>query len=150
MAGPLGQLGDDLAELVDTSAVAEYADAGGLASKEATLRVARSAVGADLSLSGMRRRTRLGVGYDVERSGLTVNLRPAGLWLLTSNGRRRARKVTTRKRGAAALGTPWGPRETVAGSTSPGKHTIPLAEEAIGRAAFAAIDEAITSRIGRL
>lgn len=143
----IASLRKDLTALVDATAREKYSHAAGKAAKDAAGDVARRDLGGDMAMSGMRRKVKLSSGYDLTGTGLTLNLRPAGLWTLADRGRRRVKPVSPRKSGAQALNTPWGPRASVKGSTSRGLHTIDDAEKQVEQDAFKAVDKAITTRL---
>lgn len=110
--GELTVFGAKLERLLSPTSLGRVVDAGGMAGKRAALEAATQALGPDRAMSGMRRKAPLGAGYD--RTGpteVTVNFRPAGLWILASQGRRSSGVIRPRKRGAKALaGNGFGPR----------------------------------------
>jgi hypothetical protein len=88
------------------------AGAAGQAAKAVATRTLVEVLGGDMAMSNLTARggvpRRLGVGYDVAADGqaVTVNHRPAGLWVLADDGRKRAGVIfprsATGRRGKAA------------------------------------------------
>lgn len=97
MAGELRALGERLeSAAVGDQALARLRHAVGQASKRSALDVVEVDAGADRRLSGMRRRVRIGVGYDPDP--LVLNLRPKGLVVLLDRGRKRTTRIVPRRR----------------------------------------------------
>lgn len=131
----------------------ELRTAVGFAAKDEALHVARRDSGGDLRLSGVKsKRATLGAGFDVTATGVTLNLRPAGLWSILDKGRRAKPYYNLpgsrrrRKRGhRPALRTPEGFRYRARIGSSRGKGTLdtlddrlgPVIEETIAREMFA-------------
>jgi hypothetical protein len=102
----------------------------GQAAKAVALDLIERDTGGDRQLSGIRRRARLGAGYDLQSTGVQLNLYPRGLWVIVSEGRRGKayknipRRNRRRRRGRHALATPAGPRYSAAITRSRGKGTL--------------------------
>lgn len=154
--GTLASIRADLTKFVE-GLDDEIRHVAGQAAKEAALGAASRDLGADRTFSGFNRKNaRLDAGYDLTDNGVTLNLRPKGLWMLANDGRRagtgKARGGTIQPRqrrrgGSQALMTPWGPRANVRTSASRGMGTLADAEKAIETDTFKAVDKAVGERI---
>ena len=91
----LADLSRDLSRLLDDLEPLQHA-VGGFAKETAQDEVQR-ALGNDRSFSGLRRKAALGAGYDTS-SPVILNLRPAGLWFLADEGRKRRKRIFPRTR----------------------------------------------------
>ena len=132
----LGELVTKLDRIADGIEDPRVVKAAGLAAKDAAGEVAANVAGPDRRLSGWGKRgVPVGAGFDVESStSVALNLRPLGVWKVLQDGRQpsnAAATITPRRRGRGkkattgkALNTPWGPRSSVKGSTSPGKKAV--------------------------
>jgi hypothetical protein len=110
--GELSAFADKLERLADPSMLHRVVQQAGLAGKKAALDAAARDLGGDRSMSGLRRKAALGAGFD--RSGateVTINFRPAGLWILASRGRTSSGEIRPRARGGkrALAGGGFGP-----------------------------------------
>ena len=138
----LAAFGKRLGDVVDGDAQRRMLNKAGAAGKKSALDAAARDLGGDRSFSGMRRRTKLNAGYDLRGdSEVVINFRPAGLWKLASEGRRRSGAIVPRKRGGKkALMTPHGPRARSSYGRSRGSHTfddaVRDAQREIPKAAF--------------
>jgi hypothetical protein len=152
MANTLASVRADLSKFVDAKATESLKHVAGGAAKKAAIAAAERDTGGDGILSGFNRRSaKLSAGYDMgEGSSLTLNLSPKGLWTLMNTGRRAGvgRVYPKKRRGAKALGTPWGPRQSVRSSAWGGKGTLADAERAVEVETFKAVDREIAKRIG--
>jgi len=100
--------------------------AAGRAGKDAALAEIKRALGADSAMSGLKRRVRLGAGYDLG-DPVVLNLRPKGLVILADPGRKRTKQIIPRGRGRGrtrALSTPYGPRASSTSTPSRGSNLI--------------------------
>lgn len=97
---PLTVLAGRLVDTFADPALDDVRHAMGAAAKKSFLDSAKRDVGADLKLSGLRGRTvKIGAGYDLEADGsVWLNMRPKGLIVLVSDGRKRTTKITPRSR----------------------------------------------------
>jgi hypothetical protein len=87
----------------------KVARAGGMAGKESALEAASRDLGGDRAFSGMRRKVKLGVGFDqTGPTEITINFRPGGLWTLAQQGRRSSGPIRP-KRKRALVGRAFGP-----------------------------------------
>jgi len=93
---------DDLSRSLDDllSDLEPVQHAMGQAGKKVALEQFERDLGADRSFSGMRRKVKLGAGYDTG-TPVVLNMRPAGLVLLADKGRQRSGKIMLRRRGKA-------------------------------------------------
>jgi hypothetical protein len=110
--GELTAFANRIEKLTDPAMLHRVVQAGGLAGKKAALDAAARELGGDRSMSGLRRKAALGAGFD--RSGateVTINFRPAGLWILASRGRQSSGEIRPRARGGkrALAGGGFGP-----------------------------------------
>lgn len=108
----------------------------GFAGKDAAFDAARDKLGADRRMSGMRRKVPLGAGFDQPSpTVVALNFRPAGLWSLADQGRKKGgtiyprrnnRKTRSGTRGRAVM-TPMGPRYSSSYGPSRGTGVFRLA-----------------------
>jgi hypothetical protein len=127
----LADLRRDLQRLIDNSEPMRHAV--GQFAKEAALDAAAKDLGADRAFSGWRRKVSLGAGYDLGNP-VVLNLRPAGMWFLAEDGRKRTKRIFPKKRGGKkAVMTPRGPRAYSTSKRSRGLHTLTDAENAINK-----------------
>lgn len=102
-----------VAAITDQSSLVRIVRAGGMAGKKSALEAAAADLGGDRSMSGLRRKAALGAGFDFTGgTEVTINFRPAGLWLLASQGRRSSGQIRPRgRRGRkrALAGNGFGP-----------------------------------------
>lgn len=111
MADSLGDFGRKVSGLTDPASLRRVVTAGAQAGKTAALKAAAADLGGDRAFSGLRRKAPLGAGYDTRGTEAVINFRPAGLWRLADQGRRRSGVIAPRKRGGRrAVLTPDGPR----------------------------------------
>lgn len=124
----------------------------GQAGKKAALTTFRKSLGADMRMSGFRRKNvKLSAGYDVGQPVL-LNLRPKGLVMLADHGRKRSDRIVPRKRGKkSAVLTPRGPRAYSSYGPSRGlkviDHTVKRATEDIPKALSAEVSGFIATRL---
>lgn len=143
-----GAAASELSTLLDDLEPLQHAV--GLFGKETALETVSKALGSDRAFSGLRRRARLGAGYDLG-TPVILNLRPAGLWFLADDGRKRRGKITPRRRGGKrAVMTPRGPRASSSYGRSRGLRVLLDTEDAIDRgierAAYDGLDQLLRSR----
>ena len=125
----------ELAEKVESPATAQAAAEA--MEREFTI-VAKGAMGGDLKLSGLHAGPTV---IKAESSGGEAELQIRNI-TLTDKGRRRATRAKARGR---ALATPFGPRASVAGSTTQGKDVLDRGSEST----FAAGIKAAMSQLER-
>lgn len=122
--------------------------------KTEALDTVRGDLGPDLAFSGFARKVRLGAGYDIGNP-VVVNLRPAGLWFLAEDGRKRRKKIMPKSRRGAkspphakAVKTPQGWRAYSNSGPSRGHRTLTTTvqriENGIVEAAEKGVNEMIT------
>lgn len=133
MAYSFAGLSSDLAalgKLVSDSPTLQHKIGG--AAKTAALEVAAKDLGPDRSFSGFPRKVPLNAGYDTG-TPVVLHLRPAGLWSLAQDGRKRSgailpkkgRRNLARRRGkTTAVMTPRGPRYRSSFRPTKGHKTI--------------------------
>ncbi len=92
----------------------------GMAAKNIGLAEIRSDTG-DGTLSGFKRGGKVGVRYDVQGDTVSVRM-TGGAAAILERGRQKAKPIRPRKK--RAILTPWGPRASATGSTTPGHHTF--------------------------
>lgn len=137
----------DLAGALDDLEPVQHA-IGQFAKSEALDAVAKD-VGADRQLSGMTRKAKLGAGYDLGQP-VVLNLRPAGLWFLIEDGRKRRGRITVKRRsGKRAVLTPQGPRRSSSYSPSRGLSTLTDTYNAIDRGIEKAADQGVNDLLKR-
>ena len=134
MAGPdrLGKLARQLEDITTGAAQKRIVTAAGVAGKNAALEAVSRDLGGDRSFSGMRRKAKLGVGFEVEGFAARMNFRPAGLWVLAESGRKSSGRIYPRsgsrkgRRPVAgrAVRTPMGFRATSSYARSRGLDTF--------------------------
>lgn len=98
MATPT-EVGLKLTQLVSSSSLDRVLHAMGGAAKKAAADAVKADLGSDLRMSGIRSKAKLTSGYDLERDGVVVHLRPKGLWVLADGGRRKQGTIRPRKKG---------------------------------------------------
>jgi hypothetical protein len=139
----LGAAAAKLEKLTDPSILHRVVQQAGLAGKKAALEAAARDLGGDRAMSGLRRKAALGAGFD--RTGateVTINFRPAGLWILASRGRTTSGDINPRKRGGrrALAGGGFGPVARSRYGPSRGLDTfddaVKTAQRDVPRAAF--------------
>jgi hypothetical protein len=152
LAAELGKFERKLYDTVSGDALRRIQHAGGKAAKDAGLDAASDKLGADRAMSNFRGgRVRLGVGYDLTgTASVDVNFRPAGLWKLADEGRRKTVTVRPKRRGGKkAVLTPFGPRASARVGPSRGlgvlRTSIARAQVETPRAAF----KQLQSELGR-
>lgn len=153
MAGPdrIAKLARQVEDLASGAAQKRIVNAAGLAGKKAALAAAAKDLGGDRKFSGMRGKTALGVGYEVEGFAARIGFRPGGLWKLAESGRRSGGRIYPRsgrgrrrgpQRGRAVM-TPHGPRAASRYGPSRGLGTfsdgVKAARKTVGAAAYKAI-----------
>lgn len=137
----LGDLRRDLQRLVDNTEPMQHAI--GQFAKETALDGAAKDLGADRSFSGWRRKVALGAGYDLG-TPVVLNLRPAGMWFLAEDGRKRNKRIYPKKRGGKkAVMTPRGPRAYSTSKRSKGLGTITDVERAIDKGIVKAAEKGL-------
>lgn len=133
MADSFAEFAARLGKLDDPATLKRIAAKGGDAGKRAALRAAVDSLGGDRRFSGMRRASPLNAGYDdAAGSSVAINLRPAGLWVLAQQGRRRSGPIYPRNgsrkgsgpRRGRAVRTPYGPRARSSFRPSRGLGTV--------------------------
>jgi hypothetical protein len=130
----LAAFGMKLERITDPAALGRVVMSGGMAAKKAALDAASADLGGDRAMSGLRRKAALGAGFD--RTGateVTLNFRPAGLWILASRGRTSSGTIRPRKRGGkgALAGNGFGPRASSRYGRSRGLDTF---DDAVNKA----------------
>lgn len=143
-------------DLEDAIATVDLRQVLGMAAKDAAREEAARDLGADRAFSGFRRKVQLDAGYDLTPNGIRLNLRPAGLWSLASDGRRSNRYVIPRKgrrrrRGhRPAVSTPAGPRYLSRTGTTRGHGTLDRLEARLdGGDVFDDVELALDKAIDR-
>lgn len=141
----LGDLRRELSHLLDNTEEVQHAV--GLFGKETALDAVQRDLGGDRSFSGFGRKVPLGAGYDLG-TPVMLNLRPAGLWFLAEDGRKRRGVIRPKKRGGKkAVMTPKGPAASAPYGRSRGLNTLTDTEKAIDkgieRAAYEGVDSMI-------
>ena len=129
MTDDLGSLQKDLTAIFEQSEPLQHAI--GQFGKEEAIDVIQRALGSDQAFSGLRRRVKLGAGYDIGKP-VVLNLRPVGLWFLADEGRKRSKKVYPRRRGGKqAVLTPDGPKAWFQSGRSRGHKVLVKTEKNI-------------------
>lgn len=137
----------DLAGALDDLEPVQHA-IGQFAKTEA-LDAASRDLGGDRQLSGMTRKAKLGAGYDLGQP-VVLNLRPAGLWFLVEDGRKRRGVINVKRRsGKEAVLTPQGPRRRATYSRSRGLSTLTDTYNAVDRGIVKAADEGVAETLKR-
>lgn len=114
----------------------------GLSAKNATLEVLTRHVGSDHRMSN--KPVKLSAGYDTGNP-VVLHLRPAGLWFLLDDGRKRRGTIRTRRRnGTRAVLTPHGPRASSSYGPSRGLRTLDATNAAVERVIERAALDGIT------
>ncbi len=146
--GELEKLAADLDRALQDMEPMQHVVGG--AGKKAAQYEMRRATGGDMRLSGMRRKVRLGVGYDTGNP-VVLNLRPVGLVILAHEGRKRTQTIVPRKRGGKqALKMRAGVVRAASRSTpSKGKNLISRTMRRAGDEATKALDAEMASFIQR-
>jgi hypothetical protein len=148
-----------LERLEDPKTLMRIADKAGVAGKKAALDAAAKALGGDRRFSGMRKKTALSAGYDVNGpSSVSINLRPAGLWMLAEDGRKRSGPIYprrgARKGSGAAYGravmTPYGPRARSSYGPSRGSGAVSDVEDRAKRDVPKAAAQQFTAEVARI
>lgn len=103
MADDLNDLAVSLGKLLDNSEPLQHAL--GQFGKETALEEAQRSLGSDKQFSGMKRKVRLGAGYDMG-TPVVLNLRPGGLWILADEGRKRSGEIRPKRRRRTSSGRP--------------------------------------------
>lgn len=147
MATP-SAVGRTLITLTNPQSLEQISHAMGLAGKKAAADAVRADLGADLRMSNMRSKAKLSSGYDIEPHGVTLHLRPAGLWNLADKGRRRSGRI--RPRNGRALRTPQGPRALSSYRPSRGLNTIDDALTIMQTEVPKAADKAVAELVAKL
>lgn len=154
--GDLGDLQRDLTRFAALLGSDDVQHAIGKAAKGAALKEAERGLGIDRSFSGFARKAPLGAGYDTGMP-VVLNLRPAGLWYLADEGRKRRgrinpRRSRTRRGEHAAVMTPRGPRAFSTYGPSRGRSVLTKLmkrlEDDVPEAAERAIDEMARKVLG--
>lgn len=104
----------------------ELQHALGAAGKEIALDEIGRVIGQDRIMSGFGRKVTLNAGYDLG-TPVVLNLRPAGLWILADEGRKRTKRILPKGRGRKrkkALATPQGARAASRSTPSRGLRAI--------------------------
>ena len=127
------QLGDLAVELRKLGDIEPIQHAVGLFGKDTALDAVAKDLGRDRQFSNWKRPVALGAGYDLGNP-VVLNLRPAGLWFLAEDGRKRRGTIKPRRgSGKLAVMTPQGPRRRSTYSRSRGLSTITDTLTAIDR-----------------
>lgn len=148
----LGDLQRDLGRLLNNLEPLQHAV--GKFAKEQALEAAERDLGGDRAFSGWKSKVRLGAGYDTGNP-VVVNLRPAGMWFLAEDGRKRRKKIMPKRRRGAknpphpkAVRTPQGWRAYSNSGPSRGHRTLTTTvqriERGIVRAAETGMNDIIT------
>jgi hypothetical protein len=141
----LADLRRDLGRLLDNLEPLQHA-VGGFAKEEA-LDAVRRDLGGDMAFSGWRRKVKLGAGYDIGKP-VILNLRPAGMWFLAEDGRKRSKKFGPKRRGGKkAVLTPRGPRANSTSTRSRGLNTLTDTQQAIERGIVKAAEQGMNEII---
>lgn len=152
MASDLAGLRKDLQTLLDDSEPLQHAI--GQFGKEEAIKTAQRDLGSDRSFSGLKRKVRLGAGYDLGEP-VVLNLRPRGLWVLAEKGRRRSGNITPRRRRKGrggrrtALRTPQGFRATSSYGPTRGHKTIRDTVKGIRRGIVRAAQDGVLRMISQ-
>lgn len=108
-----------LESTINAEAEGRILRAAGLAAKSAALSAAEDKLGGDRAMSNYKGGSvALNAGFDTKNWQLDINHRPAGLWLLADEGRKRSGAIYPRRNGrkarkatkGRAVLTPFGPR----------------------------------------
>lgn len=130
---------EDIARRVESPAVTRAAAA---AMAVVVTRAVSDALGGNLSMSGLKGRP---ARVEPSSNGPMATVAVSGAaFTLIDKGRRR--RVPARARAGGALSTPWGPRNSVKGSTTRGQHVL---DRVADRAFDAGADAAATVAFGR-
>lgn len=144
----LADLSRDLNRLLDNLEPLQHAI--GKFGKDTALESVERALGNDRSFSGLRRKAKLGAGYDLGNP-VVLNLRPAGLWFLADEGRKRSKRIFPRKRGGKqALSTPQGPRAWSTSTPSKGHKTLQRTIDGIEKGIVKAANDGLTDLINKV
>lgn len=152
MASPnrVSQLARQVEDLASGAAQKRIVTAAGVAGKKAALDALTADLGGDRAFSGMRRKAKLNVGFEVEGFAARMNFRPGGLWVLAEQGRRSAGTIRPRRRGGKkALLTPAGPRASSSYGPSRGLGTFSSGVRRIRQVMPDAAVDAIAKEIGK-
>lgn len=140
----LADLRRDLSRLIDLEPVQH---AIGLFGKETALNQAKRDLGGDMAFSGWKSKVRLGAGYDLG-TPVVLNLRPAGMWFLAEDGRKRRGKIRPKKRGGKiAVSTPQGARYSSSYTRSRGFKSITKIERNIEKGIVKAAEKGVNDMI---
>jgi hypothetical protein len=154
VAVTIAEFGAKLERLVDGSSMRRVMAKAGQAGKKAALGAAADDLGGDRRFSNMRRKTALSAGYDdLGDTRVQINFRPAGLWKLAEDGRRKSGKIRPRGRSNGrrrAVMTPLGPRASSSYGPSRGLGTFTDANKDARREVPKAASTAFRDEIGRL
>lgn len=155
----LADFANRVGRILDGSVTESILNKAGAAAKDAALEAAGDALGGDRSFSGMRKKSKLGAGYDsASATQVQLNLRPAGLWVLAEDGRKAsgriyprggARKGSGVKYGRAVM-TPMGPRARSSYSASRGNNAITNAYRKAAEDAPKAAAKQFSVEVGKL
>lgn len=147
----LAALRIDLQRLLDNTEPLQHA-VGQFAKTTALEQVAKD-LGSDLAFSGWKSKVRLGAGYDLG-TPVVLNLRPAGMWFLAEDGRKRRQRITPKRRRAAknpphpkAVRTPFGWRAYSNSGPSRGHRTITTARDRIDDGIVTAASEGLNDLV---
>lgn len=144
----LADLRNDLQRLLDDLEPLQHAI--GQFGKETALDEVQRALGNDRQFSGLRRKVALGAGYDTG-TPVVLNLRPAGLWFLAEDGRKRRKRIFPRKRdGRQAVLTPRGPRAYSTSGPSRGHKTLTRTIDGIEKNILKAADKGLSEVINKV
>ena len=144
----LADLRNDLSRLLADTTPLQHAV--GMFGKETANDVIADALGADQRFSGLRRKVKLGAGYDIGNP-VVLNLRPAGLWFLADAGRKRTKRITPRRRGGKqALLTPHGPRAWSTSGRSSGHRVLVKTQSRIEQDIVTAAEEGVNDMIRKV
>jgi hypothetical protein len=114
----------------------------GMFAKEVALDNVRRDLGSDMKMSG--KPVRLGAGFDLGNP-VVLHLRPAGLWFLVEDGRKRRGTIRPKRRGGKkAVRTPQGLRATSSYGRSRGLNTLTDTESDIDAGIERAVLNGIT------
>ena len=120
----------------------------GFAGKKAVLGAAARTIGPDLKLSNDTRNRRLRAGFDVRgASGVDINLRPKGWWVLADSGRKRSGFIMSP---FGAVLTPEGPRAWSGFDPSRGTGVRQKAQKDAEQAVPVAAAQAFSRELGRV
>ena len=144
----LATLRKDFTRLLDDIEPLQHAI--GMFGKETALDEVQRALGSDKQFSGFARKVTLGAGYDTGNP-VVLNLRPAGLWFLADEGRKRRKTIVPKRRsGKKALRTPQGARASSTSAPSRGHKTYTRTLDGIEKGIVKAANDGLSDVINKV